>query len=212
MRQLTLVLIGVGVAFSLVGPAVADMFVFAPEPPDLGDLDHEKCFKWGINWALPEGQEITSAVLTYKNIYNWEASANVLYTHLLDTVTDTNGWFPPNWVQKPGYQTITITKTDYQSKGDAFTGQGVKLGEWSDPDGPRTKIDLAYAISADQFSWLSDGNFGFGIDPDCHYYNDGVSFVITTSSQPGPPVPAPAAALLGVFGLGIIGVIRRYFA
>ncbi|MFA7485981.1 MAG: PEP-CTERM sorting domain-containing protein, partial [Phycisphaerae bacterium] len=44
-------------------------------------------------------------------------------------------------------------------------------------------------------------NFGFGIDPDCHYYNDGIKFVITTTVVPEP-------ATIGLLGLGLL-LIRR---
>ena len=53
---------------------------------------------------------------------------------------------------------------------------------------------------ASYFSWLSDGNFGFGIDPDCHYYNDGITFNITTTHEAPEPATHVAPWVRGCLG------------
>jgi hypothetical protein len=212
MKRMLSMSVVMGAALFIVVPALGDVFVFTPSQSDLGDLDHNYSFVWGLKWQLAPGQIIESATLTYKNIYNWNSGTNVLYTHLLDTVVDPNGGQSPNWAQKAGYQTITIKRYDDESMNDAFLNQGVKLGEWSDPDGPLTKTNLSYSISAANLSWLEDGNFGFGVDPDCHYYNDKVSLTIVTRPELSPPVPAPGAAVLGLLGLVVTGWVKRRLA
>jgi hypothetical protein len=194
----------------MAGPVQPANYVFYPGDYDLQDLPHQSYFTWGINWTLPSGEVITAAEIKYVNIYNWTSeSGDRLYTNLLNSVTDTNG---NSWVSKNGYQTITIQGTDNENNGNAFSGQGVfnlapAPGYWTDPDDNITKTNLSYSIPSLYFSWISDGNFGFGIDPNCHYYNDKIKFKITTQ-----PVPEPATMLLLGSGLlGLAGYGRRRF-
>lgn len=169
---------------AISGIARANTYDFSPSVSGLWDLTHQQYYKWGVNWSLPTGEHITSASLTYKQIWDWAHETDHLYTHLLDSVT-------------PG---ITVGN-DLDGSSDYFNGQGLLLGNWSDPYGDSLhKIDLTYDIPSTHFSWLSDGNFGFGIDPDCHYYNDGIVFTINTSTVPEP-------ATLSLLGLGLLGIL-----
>jgi hypothetical protein len=182
-------------------------YTFSPSVADLNDLEHAKWYKWGIKWTLPAHEEITAAKITYYNIWDWQVEPDHLYTHLLNTVNDTNGNTTPNWVPKVGYETITKIGNDSDGDGDYFAGKGILLGNWNDPHGGSNgahAINLSYDITSANFSWLSDGNFGFGIDPNCHYYNTRIVVEINTS-----PVPEPSTMLLLGLGLMSITGIRR---
>ena len=82
--------------------------------------------------------------------------------------------------------------------------------------------DLTYNFSIDQLSLLNNyllssntfinstthkyynSNFGIGFDPDCHYYNDGITLTIITKPV---TVPEPGTLILlgsGLFGLGLL--------
>jgi hypothetical protein len=174
---------------------------FKPSPIDLSDLPHQYFYTWGINFSLPQNEKITGAVLTYYNIYDWtNETGDALYTHLLDN---------------PASGVVAIK--DDEGGGDNFSGQGVLVDTWTDTQGgaPRNpKFDLVYNFNATLLAKLNEyvgtpngtqANFGFGIDPDCHYYNDKIEFVITTS----PTIPAPGAVFLGSIGVAIVGWLRK---
>lgn len=198
---------------------------------DMNDLDHYYYYSWAINWKLPTDEEITGAILTFKKIWDWTKETDRLAIHLLDAPpllyteirTATN-------VDAGGgttYSTTLSSKLDNQGGGDNFTGKGVLITPiWNDPNGgSATKaIDLVYdlahlgtqfnsttgaiipgekSILADLNNYIiNDGKFGFGIDPDCHYYNDGITLQITTAK-----VPEPSTMLLIISGLiGVAGM------
>lgn len=178
--------------------AKAVSYSFMPTPADMGDLDHRYYYIWGINWSVPAGEQITGATLTFHRIWDWRVEEDHLYTHLLDSA-------------KPG-----LSKGyDAEGGGNKFAGQGTQIGVWSDPMGGSNgqyAIDLVYEFSPAQLAALAayaaDGNFGFGIDPDCHYYNNGVQFIIRTGPIPSVPDGGASALLLGG-SLIALGALRR---
>lgn len=186
-------LCALGVISAGIASADVTTTIFKPNPSDLNDLDHYYYSTWGINFKVPEGQQIVGAQLKIKNIYDWTKEANdILYIHLLDN---------PALGVKDFY--------DNQSAGDAFAGKGPLIGTWTDPVGGYARgVDLTYDLGAlgllDELqSYAANGRVGFGFDADCHYFNDGVTFEVKTA-----PVPEPTTMAILAVG-GAAAFLRR---
>jgi hypothetical protein len=174
--------------------ASADSITFHPTPDNLWDLDHYQYYTWGIDWNIPTGEYVSSATLAIDNLNNWVVEdGDILYIHLLND--------PPSGVHQ---------YNDNQGGGDAFSGQGTLLTTFTDDDvAPNPAEDFSYSFTSSQIdaltNYAANGRFGLGFDPDCHYYNDGISLTIQTAA-----VPEPATALLmTLIGTVVLAVRRR---
>lgn len=189
------------IAFLIPGIAQAAIYTFEPTPNDMWDFSEWCYYSWGIDWAVPESERLSSVTLTFLNL---EAVTNVteervgqdpLYIHLLDD--------PALGAMQAGW--------DISSAGDAYDGMGVTLPSYTDNElWPHTPRDYSYTFEISEVEALEiyagNGIFGFGFDPDGHYFNTGISLTITTEQ-----VPEPCMMLLSIIGLSLIGRKRlRY--
>ncbi|EIM63921.1 PEP-CTERM sorting domain-containing protein [Desulfobacter postgatei] len=82
----------------------------------------------------------------------------------------------------------------------------------NDTSGTVTIVDKAASTTTtvsssgvkDLFEWARDGVFELGFDPDCHFYNRGISLMVYTSESTGAS-HAPEPETLVLFGLGLLG-------
>lgn len=185
-----------------MGANVQAAETFSPTPADMYDLDHNSAYTWNFNLGFKTSDmPITEATLTFTNIRNWQKESNVLYIHLMD----------PKATAKMGTKVLS----DYYSSGDYFKGKGILVDAWKDgvaPDDFKPQT-LSYTFDGELLAALNlygqDGKIGFGFDPDCHYYNDGITFTVSTFVAPATIAPAPGAILLAGVGTMLVGWLRR---
>ena len=216
-----LLLIAAAVVFALPATASADVITFqapatAPNAGNGGprqvDLDHHRAYTWRIdNINLPQGHTLMGATLTFHNISNWDTNPNMLFMHLLDTArnagiasfTDATGTPVPSSQIRDNFAGSLLGSNPLVAPG---TGN-ILLTQQSFTTTPR---DFVYTFTADQLNILSvfilnGGNLALGLDPDCHFWNNGITLTLTTC----PPTATPEPATMALLGSGLAGLYYR---
>jgi hypothetical protein len=178
---------------------------------DVFDLDHNYLYIWGIKSPIPSNEVLVSATISIKNINNWDNNYNILKFYLVDnpkisdiantvdiiSISDSERTTASNEV--PYY--LGTRFTDYMTLGTTF----------QDTNGTGYVNQFSYSFNASELQELTqylgtantfagmNADFGIAFDPDCHFYNDGITLTITTRA-----VPEPTALLF--LGLGLVGL------
>jgi hypothetical protein len=178
-------------------------------PPTGGNtwvLDHHKTYVWRIDVSVPGNESITGATINISNLNNWRIEpGDITYFKLFsheDLQTIDSDYM--NW--ENGFYTGTDTK----ASGDAFADIGFLLDTYSDEDSLPENYQYTFteAELALLNTYASDGVFGFGLDPDCRYYNNGIQFDIEITNDCSV-IPTPGSLLLAGIGISAVGWLRR---
>jgi hypothetical protein len=195
------------VVLALGGLVASASAAFTPPGRYLQDLDHSKYYVWNIDLGLINPQEITGASVTFNSIYDWGGGNenDVLYVHLLDWQSSLKR--RETYLTKPWIIKGIDTKNTLDQFGTANliakleVSEDIGIGRAS----ARTfSVDFSNTLLDTLKTYGADGKIALGFDPDCHFYDNGVEFTVTTT----PVVPVPGAILLGGIGTCLVGWLR----
>jgi hypothetical protein len=198
-----------GCLLSSPAPAALAPLTFQPNPADLGDLDHHLVYTWKIDNINLSNISVTGASITFKNIANWDTNPNMLFVWLLDTAVN------------PGVATVQDvdpSQVPVTSIVDAFlspislVANGTAKTKLFQQSFTTTGTDYTYNFTAAQLTALTNyinngGNIAFGFDPDCHFFNDGVTFTMNIVPVPEAASVIPVACLIA--GATVLEIRRR---
>jgi len=178
---------GVGYILTLAS-ARATPTTYTPNPSDLDDLDHHLVYTWRIDGVSVNPASISGATLTFTAIQNWDGNANVLHLHLLDTAKYSG---VHSFVDDPtGAAPVTDFTDDFiSSRYHAQSGWLVAAGTsdtfLKDQSFTLTPVTWTYTFTPAQLTALradiaNSDNLALGFDPDCHFFNNGVTLTLDT--------------------------------
>ena len=203
-RSLALLCVIAGFAAANYADAAVTSLSWQPSPADLNDLDHHMVYTWRIDNITVNPATITSATISFNNIANWDTNSNVLHMHLLDSARFSG---VASFVDDPTNSSPVTDFTDdfigtrFHSDSHWLVANGTADTFLRDKSFTNNPVDYTYTFNASQLAALQQyiahgGDIALGFDPDCHYFNDGVTFTLNFTPVPEVANMIPIALLL----------------
>lgn len=202
--------------FSSVAVCTAHTFQYTGSLITTDGLAHQDDYAWGLGYTLPQNQVVTSVVIGIDGLYNWDNLRNELYVNLLK---DAPAGFHEVQTDDPNDNEFYNNLNDHTFTVSPYNGT-TYVTDFGLPYGSGHNATKATNVSftitdptllAFFTSAISNGTFGVGFDPDCHFWGSKIWVDINTETDPPESVPEPTTMLL--LGLGLMGLAgaRRKF-
>ena len=210
------------IAFLLLGTVKVVQAEIWEYDAQIYDLSHNTSYAWNFVLSGEESAAIQQAINTnpeqvevefkVDGVFNWNDDAHDLFINLLNDVP--GAWYSGQIMSYGDYN--PYSSNIFEQYENYFNGVEL-LAQYDEDDFQTTPVDISYTFNGSQLTtlatFLANNTFGIGLDPDCHYYSNGIHMKIITGMSPPPnvdAVPEPGSIfLLGTGMLCLAGWQRR---